>query len=83
MSAQWNRVDICRAYWTFAYSWHGGQGSETYAIFARLERIGFNPSPVWTGRPDQLDRNARAIYQRLVERRCGRWSTVVSPRRSP
>ena len=76
----WDRFDICAAYWCFAYCWHEGQGSDTYAILGRLERLRFRPSPLWSGSPCDLPSvNARAIYQQLVERRCGRWSTVNNP----
>lgn len=78
-----DRFDVCAAYWTFAYSWHEGQGSETYAIFGRLERLRFRPSVLWSGRPRDLSPNARAVYQGLVDRHVGRWTTVSRPRPRP
>lgn len=76
---EWDRFDICMAYWTFACLFHEGQGSDTYAIFGRLERIRFRPSPLASGLPRDLNPNAKVIYQQLVERRFGRPVSEPSP----
>jgi hypothetical protein len=77
---QWNRNDICLAYWAFASRFHEGQSSRGYAILSRLALLRFEPGAAANGCPSRLSSNAKAIYQQLVERHCGRWSTVLSPR---
>lgn len=72
----WDRFDICMAYWTYAYLFHEGQGSDTYAIFGRLERLRFRPSILASGLPRDLEPNAKAVYQGIIERRFGRRSTA-------
>ena len=62
--SEWNRFDICEAWYLFACNWHEGQGSATYAIFGRLERMRFRPSPMLsTGR---LSSNGRLILAGLI-----------------
>jgi hypothetical protein len=65
-----DRFDICLAYWAYATHWHGGQFSDTYAIFGRLERMGFRPG-CRSDRPADLGDNAREIYRQLVVKFCG------------
>jgi hypothetical protein len=72
----WDRFDICLAHWAFACSWHDGMGSEAYAKFAQLNRLGFNPGMGQTERPCDLGDNAKEIYRQLVVKRCGLHSTV-------
>ena len=62
--------DICAAHWMFAYLYHEGQGSQTYAKFGQLERLRFKPSPLWS-EPRDLPDNAREIFRHLVVKRCG------------
>ncbi len=62
--ADWNRFDICEAYYLYASEWHEGQGSSTYAIFGRLDRIGFRPSPILSKR--SLTPNGRLILANLI-----------------
>ena len=69
-----NRFDICEAYYMFAMLWHDGMGSETYAIFGRLYRLNYKPSPSLS-EPSDLGANAREIYKRLVVKKCGMHST--------
>lgn len=71
---QFDRFDICEAYFMFAMLFHEGQFSETYRIFGRLSNLGFKPSPMLKD-PRDLTENAKAIYQRLVEKHCGIHST--------
>jgi hypothetical protein len=59
----------------FAMLWHGGQGSETYAKFAQLERLRFSPAMAWSV-PADLPENAREIYRQLVVNLCGTHSTA-------
>ncbi len=60
----WNRFDICEAYYLFASTWHEGQYSPTYAIFAHLDRLRFRPSPLLSRRT--LTPNGRAILAGLI-----------------
>ena len=60
------RFDICEAYYLYATLWHNGQGSESYRIFARLEKIKFKPGLLLS--LESLSENGRAIYNRLVEK---------------
>jgi hypothetical protein len=60
----WNRFDICEAYYLFASEWHEGQGSPTYAIFGRLARLGFRPSPLLSKR--SLSPNGRQTLANLI-----------------
>jgi hypothetical protein len=61
---EFNRNDICEAYYMFASEWHGGQFSKEYRIFGRLQKIGFVPSPTLS--VDSLSENGVLIYQNLV-----------------
>lgn len=54
----------------FAMLWHGGQFSDTYAKFGKLERLRFRPAPSWSV-PADLEPNAREIYKQLVIKECG------------
>ena len=65
-----DRFDVCLAYWAYATHWHAGQFSDTYAIFGRLERMGFRPG-CQSDRPADLGDNAREIYRQLVVKFCG------------
>jgi len=64
ISAAWNRFDICEASYLFASAWHEGQGSATYAVFGRLDRLGFRPSPILSTR--SLSANGRLILAGLI-----------------
>jgi hypothetical protein len=75
-----DRFDICYAYYCYAYNWHSGQFSDVYRWLGRLENLKFRPSPLFSGAPSDLEPNAKAIYQGIVERMHGRWSTVSNPR---
>ena len=66
--AEWNRFDICEAWYVFAMLWHGGQFTDDYEIFGRLERMGFKPRPSLSDESDLTD-NGRWIYQDLVTAR--------------
>jgi hypothetical protein len=62
--AEWDRFDICEAWYLFAADWHEGQGSDTYAIVGRLDRLGFRPSPILSTR--SLSPNGRLILADLI-----------------
>lgn len=68
-----DRFDVCEAYYLFAWYWHRGQASSEYAIFGRLSKIGFRPSPVLSTR--SLTENGRRILAELI-RRARRGETV-------
>ncbi len=61
---EWNRFDICEAWYLFASEWHQGQGSDTYAVFGRLDRMRFRPSPMLSTR--SLSPNGRLILAGLI-----------------
>ena len=66
----WDRFDICEAYYCFATDWHGGQTDPIYKIFGRLHKIGFKPSPhLGQYHLDRLTENGREIYENLKEKR--------------
>ena len=60
-----DRFDICEAYYVFTMLWHEGQWSEEYAIFGRLKKLKFRPSPMLSDEND-LTENGREIYGKLV-----------------
>ena len=60
----WNRFDVCEAWYLFASAWHEGQFSDTYAIFGRLDRLGFRPSPMLS--THSLSPNGRLILATLI-----------------
>jgi len=59
----WDRFDICEAYWCFAMDWHSGQYSPEYAIFGRLHRMQFNAARDLSY--SRLTDNGKAIYSQL------------------
>ena len=62
-----DRFDICEAYYLYAADYHGGQWSDLYAVFGRLNNIQFRPSPILSY--DSLTDNGKKIYKGLVERK--------------
>ena len=63
---EWNRFDTCEAWYLFATDWHEGQGSDGYAAFGRLDRLGFRPSPLLSR--DSLSANGRLILATLIRK---------------
>jgi hypothetical protein len=61
-----DRFDICEAYYVFACLWHGGQTSEIYKIFGQLERMSFKPS--MSLGLETLSENSREIFNQLCEK---------------
>jgi hypothetical protein len=61
-----DRFDICEAYYLFAADWHRGQWSPEYAIFGRLHRMGFKPSPMLD--KSSLSENGRWILANLIRK---------------
>ena len=60
-----NRFDICEAYYLYAMLYHGGQGCVIYTIFAKLDGLGFVPSPILSQR-SHLSDYGKVIYDNLV-----------------
>lgn len=61
-----DRFDICEAWYLALSHCHGGQGSTEYARLCKLTRAGFfQPSPMLS--VESLNENARAIYHRACE----------------
>ena len=60
-----NRFDICEAYYLYAMLNHGGQGCIIYTIFAKLDKLGFVPSPILSRR-SHLSDEGKMIYDNLV-----------------
>ncbi len=65
-----DRFDVCRAYYWFAYQYHGGQWTEEYAIFGRLDKLGFRPSRLDNGPQRDIpeDENCRMILADIVQK---------------
>lgn len=61
-----DRFDIVTAHWMHAMLHHSGQASKLYAKMCRIMSY-FTPSPLMSG-PEDLNDNARAIYEDLCER---------------
>ena len=60
----WDRFDICEAWWLYARDYHEGQGSQSFEILGRLHRLGFRPSRDFE--VENLTQNGLDIYERLV-----------------
>jgi len=59
-----DRWDICEAWWLYARDYHEGQGSWSHDILGRLYRMGYRPPRDFE--VDQLTQNGLDIYERLV-----------------
>jgi hypothetical protein len=66
--AEFDRFDICEAWYIYAMEYHGGQDSRLYKVFGQLSHIGFRLSPMINDE-DDLEENAREIYEDLVARK--------------
>ncbi len=65
---QWNRFDICSAWYVYAVLYHGGQSSREYKILGRLVNILFAPGRIPQSKlADGLTANGLKIYHRLVD----------------
>ena len=60
------QFDVCEAWYLFARDYHGGQGSELYAILSKLIKMDFRPAP--SLEPEKLTENSRELYDALVAR---------------
>lgn len=81
MTPYFDRMDICCAYYLFYVLWHvngmtardldrrRALAKRRESIAVQLQRLGFRPSPLID--LDNLEDNARLIYQQLVERYYG------------
>jgi hypothetical protein len=61
---EFNRFDICEAWYTFASDWHGGVNCPIYRIFGILHEMQFRISPLHEGY-ESLTENGREIYDAL------------------
>ena len=64
---QWDRFDICQAYWLYAANHHGGQNSALYGKLTQLARIRFY-WPTAKTEAESLTPNGRMIYDNLIAR---------------
>lgn len=63
------RMAICNAYYMFASLYHSGQDSKEYAIFGRLQKLGYKPGLAASSHnPERLDETSREIFDQLVAR---------------
>lgn len=65
---QWNRFDICQAWYVYAVLYHNGQTSKEYKILGRLVNMLFSPGmALRNGLVNSLTDNGRRIYHQLVD----------------
>lgn len=62
---EFNRFDICEAYYVYARDYHGGQGSQEYQWLSRLVLMGFKPTDGLYY--ESLTDNGKAIYNHLFD----------------
>ena len=62
---QFDKFDICSAYYLFGMEYHSGQWSKEYAYMGRAMNAGFKPGLTFSY--DSLTDNGKAIYDNLVE----------------
>ena len=67
--ADFNRFDICEAWWCYAVEWHGGQSTWEYEILGRLANLKFKPR--FDLSFDALEENGKEIYMDLVAKHQG------------
>lgn len=60
-----DRFDICEAYYLALSEWHSGQGSAEYARLCRLTSY-YTPRPMLT--PQTLTESGKIIYQQLTRK---------------
>lgn len=65
MKAQFDRFDICSAYWLYAYGYHCGQFSHWYSVLGRLHNMGFKPTAMSYR---ELSENGKLIYTAILHR---------------
>jgi len=64
---QFDRFDICEAYWLYASHYHSGQWSRLYAVMGRLHEMQFKPAMGLSF--ETLTENGQEIYQSLENRK--------------
>jgi hypothetical protein len=69
---EWNRFDICEAWYLALCEWHAGMGSPEYRRMCKLTRAGmFRPAPNLS--PETLSENGQEIYRELTKRFASGW----------
>jgi hypothetical protein len=63
---QFDRFDICSAYYLFGQEFHSGMWSKEYAYMGRALNAGFKPS--FNFSYNSLSDNGKSIYNNLVRR---------------
>lgn len=66
MEPNFNRYDICEAYYWFGAEWHGGMFTKEYAYLGRAHALGFKPGA--NDSSETLSENGKLIYDKLVQR---------------
>ena len=61
----WDRFDICGAYWLFYSRYHGGQNSHGYRKLSQLARMKYNPGVGLQFGKFETE-NQKQIYNQLV-----------------
>ena len=61
---EWNRFDICEAYYIYCRDYHSGQWSKEYAVLGTLSNMRFKPGIDLEAA--DLTENGRLIYDNLV-----------------
>lgn len=61
---EFNKLDICAAYYLYGSMYHMGQGSKEYAYIGRALNCGFKPGHSFSY--GSLSENGKAIYRGLV-----------------
>lgn len=61
---EFNKLDICAAYYLYGSMYHTGQGSKEYAYMGRAVNAGFKPGYSFSFA--SLSDNAKEIYHNLV-----------------
>ena len=63
---EWNRFDICEAYYLYCRDNHQGQWSKEYEVLGRLINMRFKPGI--NLEVDELTENGKQIYDNLVSK---------------
>jgi hypothetical protein len=64
---EFDRFDVCEAYYLYGSLYHSGQGSKEYAYMGRAHNLGFRPSASFSY--ESLSDNGKTIFDNLVASR--------------